>query len=282
LHWRSWQTVNENGVRVLLDGYLGDNVVSYGIEYLNELANQWRWVKLAIELKQLIEHSNQNIPLLKTLYVYFLQHGIRPYIPEVGLRIWRKVLGYDTDPTKIQASLFSLEYCIRSSLRERLFSTYQCDSLTKSTHKAHLASLNKGLIQTGVEIYNKGCSAFHYKTRFPFLDKRVVEFCLAIAGSQKINHGYTRIILRRALYEFLPEEIRWRSDKGNLGWSFIAGFKTNQELVHTIINSSQDFLCAYFNSKYLNNIYNRYKNGAAVPDELVTLFVIASLSAWNK
>jgi hypothetical protein len=28
---------NQNGVRVLLDGLFGDNVVSHGIEYLNSL-----------------------------------------------------------------------------------------------------------------------------------------------------------------------------------------------------------------------------------------------------
>ena len=74
------------------------------------------------------------------------------------------------------------------------------------------------MIQTALEVYARGCSEFGLEARFPFLDKRLVEFCLAIPGEQKVSEGYTRSVVRRALQGYLPNEIRLRSDKGNLGW----------------------------------------------------------------
>jgi asparagine synthase (glutamine-hydrolysing) len=49
--------------------------------------------------------------------------------------------------------------------------------------------------------------------RYPFLDKDVVEYCLAAPGSLKIRNGYTRYLIRGALKNDLPPKILWRTDK---------------------------------------------------------------------
>lgn len=48
---------------------------------------------------------------------------------------------------------------------------------------------------------------------YPFLDKRVLEFCLAAPGNLKIRDGYQRYLIRGALAGILPEKIRWRTTK---------------------------------------------------------------------
>ena len=282
LSWPAWRSISENGVRILLDGFLGDNVISHGAEYLNELANKWHWLTLTKELKQFLNQSDQKISLLKLLSIYLVQYGLKPYIPEIWLNLWRKLQGHPVDPTMEQYDLFSLSYCMRSGIRERLHSAYKYNRLIKSTRQAHHDSLDPGLIQTVLEIHNKGCSAFQFETRMPFIDKRVVEFCLSTPGNQKISQGFTRIIARRALYGLLPEEIRWRPDKGYLGWCFINGFNAHQEMVSKIINTSNVFLTTYFNLEYLTNMYNRYNKNKAANDELMTLYLITVLSIWNN
>jgi asparagine synthase (glutamine-hydrolysing) len=47
----------------------------------------------------------------------------------------------------------------------------------------------------------------------PFLDKRVLEFCLAAPGSLKVRDGYQRYLIRRALDGILPKKIQWRTTK---------------------------------------------------------------------
>jgi asparagine synthase (glutamine-hydrolysing) len=137
------------------------------------------------------------------------------------------------------------------------------------------------MVQTALEIYNKGCGEFGIETRFPFIDKRLAEYCLAIPGNQKISQGYTRIIVRRALQGILPEEIRWRTDKGDLGWSFISGFNAKREFVGTTIESSNLFLDRFFDVGFLKRVYGRCNSGKAIADDLLTLFLVVVLSAWN-
>jgi asparagine synthase (glutamine-hydrolysing) len=49
--------------------------------------------------------------------------------------------------------------------------------------------------------------------RTPFLDYRLVEFCLSLPLSLKIRHGAGKYILRKAMNGILPEQIRNRYDK---------------------------------------------------------------------
>ena len=277
-----WRCASESGVRVLLDGLLGDNVVSHGVEYLNEMANRWRWVALSSELKQIIEKSDANVPLYKPLGKYFMLQGVKPYVPELGLRAWRRFHGYPADPTTSQCTMFRPEYCSRSQLRKRLSSAYEYSRKTKSSRQAHHDSLNSGMVQTALEIYNRGCSEFGIETRFPFIDKRVVEYCLAIPGSQKISQGFTRMVVRRALKGYLPEEIRWRSDKGDLGWSFLNGLIAKQELVRATIASSSSFLNQFFDLHHFADMQSRCKSGKVIAEELLMLFLVTVLSAWSS
>lgn len=56
-------------------------------------------------------------------------------------------------------------------------------------------------------------SRFPIESRHPFLDRRLLEFSLAIPLSQKINSLQTRAVFRRAMKGILPESIRTRRDK---------------------------------------------------------------------
>src|SRR5207245_3354357 len=58
---------------------------------------------------------------------------------------------------------------------------------------------------------------FGVEERYPFLDRRLVESCLALPGSQKLRGGLNRAVMRRALADLLPPEVRDRGGKANLG-----------------------------------------------------------------
>ena len=138
------------------------------------------------------------------------------------------------------------------------------------------------MIQTALEIYARGCSEFGVEARFPFLDKRVVEFCLAIPGEQKVSDGYARAIVRRALRGYLPEAVRLRSDKGNLSWSFTGGLRSRRDLVERTLQSSAPFLSRYLDAARLDNLHKGYRNGTLADDDLQDLFLAVVLSAWHS
>jgi asparagine synthase (glutamine-hydrolysing) len=72
----------------------------------------------------------------------------------------------------------------------------------------------------------------------PFLDKRLIEFCLAAPGNMKVRDGYRRYLLRRALEGVMPEKLRWRTTKGIFSPDFArhydAGIVRAREFVSAI------------------------------------------------
>lgn len=60
------------------------------------------------------------------------------------------------------------------------------------------------------------------ESRLPFLDYRLVEFCLGLAEEHKIAGGWTKRVLREGLRGRLPESVRLRRDK--------LGFATAEEV----------------------------------------------------
>jgi len=51
------------------------------------------------------------------------------------------------------------------------------------------------------------------ETRLPFLDYRLVEAGLSMSTRFKVQDGWTKHVLRRAIADILPESIVWRRDK---------------------------------------------------------------------
>jgi asparagine synthase (glutamine-hydrolysing) len=276
-----WRSAKANGVRVLLDGLLGDNTVSHGIEHLNELARHWRWLALARELGKIIRISGSAVSLWKLLRRYIVYEGIRPYVPERGLALWRMMRRSEVDPVGGQCEIFTPEYCARINLRKRLELAYKFERAMRSSRRVHCDSLSSGMVNTALEVYSKGCSEFAIEPRYPFADKRLVELCLAIPGSQKVADGYTRIVLRRALEQTLPAEICWRTGKGNLESSFINGFGASRDLVRTTIRSSQRFLERFVNYRKIERRLIKCLGGRSTCEDEFPLFLITVLARWN-
>jgi asparagine synthase (glutamine-hydrolysing) len=60
---------------------------------------------------------------------------------------------------------------------------------------------------------DRNSMSFSIETRLPFLDYRVVELGLALDGRAKLGGGWTKLALRRAFSDRLPEPVVWRRDK---------------------------------------------------------------------
>ena len=55
--------------------------------------------------------------------------------------------------------------------------------------------------------------AFSLEVRLPFLDYRVIEFCMALDGKYKIRNQWTKWILRKSCKKYLPKEVVNRKNK---------------------------------------------------------------------
>lgn len=60
---------------------------------------------------------------------------------------------------------------------------------------------------------DRNSMAFSIESRVPFLDKDLVNFCLALPATLKVYKGFTKAVLREALKDYIPESVRVRTDK---------------------------------------------------------------------
>lgn len=195
---------HRQGVGVLLTGGVGNTTVSYGIydHVIVSLMRSGKWHSLIKEVKfkhRLKSTSWQHtiIYLFKALLPYELAKtwyklrnpewekplGLSPINPQLARRMYNraryKMLKFDPLNIKIHDAV-----------------TYRLNMLSP----AHLSHM--GIINTKMSL------AHNIALRDPCLDKRVIEFCLSVPAEQYIRQGRERCLLRQAMQDLLPDEIR--------------------------------------------------------------------------
>jgi asparagine synthase (glutamine-hydrolysing) len=281
LNWQVWSAARQQRIRVLLDGIMGDNVVSHGFAYLNELARLWRWRRLTHEVKALARR--RNIPHWKIVGRFVWNDGIISQTP-VWLRQFVRNLREQPRIDEKLRAVVNLEFARRTELPERILKQNETQNgRSWSAKETHYQELSSGMIPAALEVAANGISAFGIELRFPFLDRRLVEFCYAIPPDQKINDGWTRAVVRRALADSLPSKIRFRSDKGDLGPNFISGLTSEQEQLRELLYDPPDLLAKYIKLDALKVLFQRFIEGAKLSDDdLLMIYQIALLALWLR
>ncbi|MCB0479634.1 MAG: hypothetical protein KDC84_15815, partial [Crocinitomicaceae bacterium] len=87
--------------------------------------------------------------------------------------------------------------------------------------------------------FDRGAMQHQMEIRMPFMDYRLVTFCMALPQKSKLNNGYTKYILREALKGIVPESIRTRKLKIGLSAPLVDWFNgpLNEFLLDTCHNA---------------------------------------------
>ena len=118
--------------------------------------------------------------------------------------------------------------------------------------------------------------------RYPFFDRRVLAFCLALPGLQQRQNGLGRFVLRTAMEGILPDRVRLREDKGNLSSGFTNGFiRLNPSFVEQAIKASPDALRKYAHMERANELREAVLQGdPAAERRALGLYRVIALSRW--
>ena len=276
MHWGLYKEAHQQGVRVLLDGLDGDSTVSHGLDYLAELARKGRWISLVKEATALSRKASRSYPPWKVVW----QYGLHPLIPEIYKRTWRRLHGR-SQLTEFLNPIINPSFAKRVGLAERAQALL--DKLSAPTHSAregHWQGLNSGLFPYVLEIADKAAAAFSVNPRYPFFDRRLVEFCLAVPANQKLHQGWTRMIMRRAMADILPDKVRWRIGKANLSPNFqLRLLDGHRKLLEDIIAKDPSLIEEYVDVPALRRVYSRYVSQQAAKDALV-VYGAVTLALW--
>lgn len=260
LHNEFYKEANKNGVNVILDGFDGDTTVFYGEKYYLDLLQEGDYVKLYDELVLFSKYENSNIFLIILIYI------LLPLTPELMKNIAQIFLdGFKSDISLTDKNLFELlnkNFISKPPLKNRFEKLYKNLSSKATTNKScHHMHLSSGTFQYVLEVADVTAANNSVEPRYPFFDKRLMEFCLALPKEQKFCGIYDRIVMRRAMENILPSKIQYRSSKGALG----INFKKNmlEYDIETLEKSFQDIdlIGEYVNTKYLKEIFKKYKLG---------------------
>jgi asparagine synthase (glutamine-hydrolysing) len=210
--WSIFRAAAERGVGVMLDGFGGDAVVGYGLWYLAELARSGRVVRLARLLRGMARR--QWIPPGMAIRNYVIQ----PNIPAWARAVRRALLGRTA---RLPAPMFvAPELARRTALGDRFEAFWHSRPAPRGDHEHHVADVAYHLPKDHAEMTG---AAFAIEPRTPFLDRRVVEYCLAVPSDQKIADGMTRMLPRRALADTLTPAVAARAGKAAPTASLLRG-----------------------------------------------------------
>ncbi len=295
LDWGLCASAKKQGVRVLLDGFDGDTTVSHGHGYLRELALGGEWLRLAGEARGVAKHRGQSTwawmwPLV---WHYALNPASSRYAPvrlvgRVSRRIARALgtAAPHSIPLPTGTPPLTEEFCRRINLGERLNALWsQRPSAPRTEREDHYRTLTSGVMPFTLEVLDRGAAAFGIEQRYPFWDRRLVEFCLALPGAQKLNRGWSRVVMRRAMEGILPAEVQWRGGKSNLTATFVHGLLTfEQERVDELIQRNPGVLHQYLNMDVLRQAHRRVleQRHRAAENDVVMVWKALTLGLWFR
>lgn len=214
LHWAMYSAAKQNNVRVFLDGLDGDTTVSHGFELLEQMARQLQFKKLRNEASLLAQNLFGGSTTRRVLWNYCA----KDVAPIWMFQVWRLLRGRFRE-VRANSTLVDPQFTRRLKLRRR--AKLLTPPRSHRTARAyHHKALTFGLYPYALEMADKASAAFGVEARYPFFDRRLMEFCLALPAEQKLGQGWNRLIFRRAMEGVLPPEIQWRGSKGNLSPNF--------------------------------------------------------------
>ena len=310
LHWGIYEAAKQHGVRVVLDGFDGDSAISHGFGRLTGLARANNWDTLEAEL--LAFSAQHGKSPMRALDTYVLPHLAelaqqRRYVSWVrfaanaarrfGLSRTRLAIKYGVKPTLTSLGslpprgrgsdapeLSLLEPALAAMLSRQMTMTQRAERRTaiQSERESHVQGLSQPLYQLTLEIADKSAAAFGVEPRYPYFDRRLIEFCLGLPEEQKFGGGWPRLLFRRAMTGILPPMIQWRSTKGNLSPNFHRRFREVDVVTDEMFNEAS--LEPYLRLDRLQSLRARYRLSESDPmsREALALFRAAVLGTWLK
>jgi asparagine synthase (glutamine-hydrolysing) len=170
------QLAKEQGVTVLLDGQGADEQLAGYLPYYHQYLNQ------------LFYHSKRKYQIefqkFNEMHPNFEVHDFAKN------RTLRMKLG------ELKRKLIFQDLPMKNQLSEYLYK----DTVT-------------GGLKELLRYADRNSMAHSREVRLPFLSHKLVEFIFSLPDEYKLNNGWTKFVLRKAMTTTLPESICWRVDK---------------------------------------------------------------------
>ena len=146
----------------------------------------------------------------------------------------------------------------------------------------HNATLDWPIWEVAMEFSYIDSSKFGIEERYPFFDRRIMEFCLSVPGKYRLHQGISRYYFRESMRGHLPTKNIERISKGNISPLVVNYLKRN-------IDELEKEIFIDLNSELIDhdvlrtNCIEPFKKGQNQRVNSQLIFQIIALNKWlNK
>ncbi len=205
--WQVMKLAQAKGIKVLLDGIGGDELLAGYIGYYHtylflDLLTHFQFKELATEILA--------YTALNSVKIHWIMKDIVKVI-YAQLPLYAR-LKHRISKLSWLAPDFVAAYQPQSQTGYNTTTKYS-SQFAEALYRRLTTSLGGTGLPVLLRYEDRDSMAFSIEARVPFLDHRLVEFVFSLPASQKIRHGVTKVILRNAMKGILPEKVRLRMDK---------------------------------------------------------------------
>jgi len=262
--WEVMRLAQREGIKVLLDGQGGDELLAgylflAGYRLLDHCLGGEPWAAMAETIG------------------YLRLHGLRPdpFLLAGGLclpRWLRTPLSRRYLRVPLEAD-FAARHAARSRVLDDLY--------RRMGFAEALAQRTTIGIQQLLRAEDRNAMAFSIEARLPFLDHRLVEFLFGLDGHWKVRRGRTKVVLREAMRDILPETVRHRMGKLGFPTPFAAWLRepSVRRYVEGVLGSASFRGRGYLDADRLDRLYAGHLAGA---DASQTLWKALNLELWFR
>lgn len=265
------ETMRRAGFLGYLDGHGGDEVISHGYGRLDELAQAGRWRKLWTEIKGVSSLFNEQPSYLMAYYL--LKYGKIP-----GRRALRTIF-------RIIDSLKSPDTNLLSTKLRTPTTRANEGRSHKSEDHRHREIIHDPSHVVALEILELNAARNGLDILLPFYDVRLIELCLALPSQAKLDGGWTRLVLRKAMEGVIPPQVQWRRSKFDFSHHIAMGMLAhNTSVIETILSDRMAPIAAYADIDRVALAYDRVRKAkwGARGDDIQVLWKILALWFWLK
>ena len=278
IHNAMYAAAAQQGVKVFLDGIDGDSVVSYGFERLPHLLLTGRWAMLARELAALKSTSNSRQSIARLLGGYAVKPSLSGLIEWLGLG---RMLPEHRRSDRL--SFLQPDFKLRVNADELLQGhcrRMRLPIINASVH--HRASLALPFLSHILEMAGFASARWAIEARYPFLDHRLVNYCLSLPVEQKLSNGWSRAIQRKAMVGMAPDSIVRRLTKADLSPNYYLGITQHGSgVMEEIIRPARPLLAEYLDiDRLLPSLESAILAPEKHPQTALLFFTVASLAVW--
>ncbi len=272
------QRLAERSVRITLSGEGGDHALTGSFFHYADLLRRGDLVAVLRRYADVARSEG-----MSWTSAMFLRGGGWPILPAAAKRAARRIARRwrsNGVPPWIAAP-----FARRTALAERLRPDPVPDRLPSVARYDIVQQYRCGLDTAISEAFERASAEAGIENRYPFLDRRLVEFMTALPDEQRWQRGETKYVLRRAMTGLLPPSVHHRKDKTDFGGLFIDAVDALDG--EAFYNDLELARLGWVDASEVASMYRRMRSRVglgwrAFDDDAWSLWAIAGVEVWAR